>query len=258
MLPTSALATMNVMFATPCNLAVVNMYCVKSLFNLAASNVSMGMSCCLHLQSDSLITRSRNRVVATFLSDNSLTHLFWVDSDIGFAPEAAYRLLLADRDVAAGVYPIKQLNWPKEGVPEGTTFKSFLARYNEFPCNPIKSDSLQPLDTDGFLEVAEAPAGFMVVKRGVFTRMMECYPNLSYTPDDDEENVSSRYHWLFFDCMLDQDSGRYLSEDFAFCRRWRQIGGKIWIDPQCNLSHVGQQIFSGSIEESLKIRVDCS
>src|ERR1700748_2080913 len=42
---------------------------------------------------DSLITRSRNSIVAEFLSQPKYTHLLWVDADIGFSPEAVYRLI---------------------------------------------------------------------------------------------------------------------------------------------------------------------
>jgi hypothetical protein len=38
------------------------------------------------------------------------------------------------------------------------------------------------------------------------------------------------FYWRFFDCMVDPDSGRYLSEDYAFCRRWRDMGGKVFAD----------------------------
>ena len=57
--------------------------------------------------------------------------------------------------------------------------------------------------------------------------------------------AEAHLHWLFFDCMVDPDSGRYLSEDYAFCRRWRDIGGKIWVDLQCKLLHLGQHNFRG-------------
>jgi len=65
----------------------------------------------LHLHSESLITHGRNVIVLKFLSDESFTHLFWIDSDIAFPSEAAFRLLRADRDIAAGVYPMKRFNW---------------------------------------------------------------------------------------------------------------------------------------------------
>ena len=42
---------------------------------------------------ESLITRARNNCVATFLENKEWTHLFWIDSDIGFSAEAFYRLL---------------------------------------------------------------------------------------------------------------------------------------------------------------------
>ena len=82
-----------------------------------------GPECILHMHSESLITRGRNKMVLRFLEDESLTHLFWIDSDIGFTPQQVCRLLLADRDVVAGVYPMKSMHWPKEGLPEGTNIR---------------------------------------------------------------------------------------------------------------------------------------
>ena len=50
------------------------------------------------------------------------------------------------------------------------------------------------------------------------------------------------------------NSGRYLSEDYAFCRRWRDIGGKIWVDLHCKLLHLGQHNFRGDLAESLRLQ----
>ena len=54
--------------------------------------------------------------------------------------------------------------------------------------------------------------------------------------------------------MTDQDTNRYLSEDYAFCRRWIDIGGKVWVDLQCKLQHLGQHNFRGDLAESLRLQ----
>jgi hypothetical protein len=112
MLPFSALNSMNVLFATPCYIFGVSMNYVASTFSLALDSKHVGLPCTLHLHSESLITRGRNVIVLKFLAEEQYTHLFWIDSDITFQPESVFRLLQADRDVAAGVYPIKRFNWP--------------------------------------------------------------------------------------------------------------------------------------------------
>ena len=89
---------------------------VTSIFELSLHTARFGLDCMLHMHSESLITRARNKIVLKFLSDETLTHLFWIDSDIVFTPQSVCRLLLADRDVAAGVYPMKTFNWPAEAV----------------------------------------------------------------------------------------------------------------------------------------------
>ena len=63
----------------------------------------------------------------------------------------------------------------------------------------------QYADADGFAEVAEAPTGFMVIKRHVFYKMMQHYPELNYVPDGPKPHPQAHLHWLFFDCMVDPD-----------------------------------------------------
>ena len=107
------------------------------------------------------------------------------------------------------------------------------------------------VDPEGFVEVAEAPTGFMVVKRHVFTQRIERYPHLNYTPDGPPNNPQAHLHWRFFDCMVDPDFGRYLSEDFAFCRLWRDMGGR-WGRPRLPARPSRQHMFNGDLYESLK------
>lgn len=255
MLPDEALRSMKVMFATPCYISAVSMNYVTSIYEMALHNQRFGLEAILHMHSESLITRSRNKMVIQFLRDPALTHLFWIDSDIAFTPQAVCRLLLADRDIVAGIYPMKSMNWPVDGVPAGTTKTLFEHRYGEFPFNPVghwNEKVSSYADADGFVEVAEAPTGFMCIKRGVILRMMEHYPQLNYVPDGPPNNPDAPLHWLFFDCMVDPDSGRYLSEDYAFCRRWRDMGGKVWADTLTKLVHLGQHNYQGDLVETLR------
>ena len=121
MLPDTALHQMKVLFATPCYISAVNMHYVVSLFDLSQHSSRFGLECVLHMHSESLITRGRNNIVRKFMADETLTHLFFLDSDISFRPESVCRLLLSDHDVCAGVYPLKNMNWPEEGLPEKMT-----------------------------------------------------------------------------------------------------------------------------------------
>jgi len=253
MLPVSALRSMNVLWATPCYISAVSMNYVTSMFLLTHEAIRLGLPSSLHMRAESLVTRARNEIVKFFLMQEDYTHLFWIDSDIEFQPQAAIRLLLSDHDVAAGIYPIKRFNWPQQGVPAGTTKEAFEAAYTDYPFNPVGlgSEPLSKFTTeDGFVEVAEAPTGFMTIKRHVFSRMMEHYPELNYVPDGLPNNPEAPFYWLFFDCMVDPDSKRYLSEYYAFCRRWRDIGGKVHADLHSDLGHLGQHMYRGNFAGS--------
>jgi hypothetical protein len=43
-----------------------------------------------------------------------------------------------------------------------------------------------------------------------------------------------------------------VTEDYAFCDRWRELGGRVFIDPSVRLSHVGEKAYAGVIAELLR------
>ena len=195
----------------------------------------------LYSDSDSLVTRARNRLVAEFMADTRWTHLFWIDADIGFEPEAALRLLLAGREVVAGIYPRKTDGWPAEGLhapmPQGSTRADFEARHAQFPFNALGEP--RTVDAEGLVEVLDAPTGFMLIERSVFTKLAAAMPELRYTPDSALDARAADWpHYRFFDVMAEPGDGS-LTEDYAFCRRWQSVGGRVFADARSRLERRG-------------------
>jgi hypothetical protein len=229
----------------------------KSTNELAAMCARYGIALKFYyLLNESLITRARNYCVDEFLR-SECTHLLFLDSDIGFDPRDVLSLLgiqtsYPDQyDVIAAPYPKKSIAWEKvkKAVELGKAENPFdLIHYTaDYVFNPLS-------DTESFrvdlpVEVLEAGTGFMLIPRHVFERYMAAYPELRYKPDHTRtENFDgSREITAYFDCGIDQETKRYLSEDYLFCRNARKIGIKIHMCPWMNLQHVGSYIYRGSM-----------
>ena len=254
MLPRSALADMHPVIMSPSHDGRYYGNYVKSLLALSAVHTGARYPLQVYLhQGESLITRARNDSVAEFLAHPEWTHLCWIDTDIGFSVEAFHRLLLADRDVVAGIYPLKQDPWPQSGVDAHMTQQQFLAKYTHYTIN-INPDSNNEvhihIDDDGFFELSEVSTGFMVIKREVFLQLMQAYPDLQYKSETIDV-PDQGYHYRFYDFLVDPVHKRYLSEDFSFCNLWTKIGGKIYADARSNLTHMGNKVYQGSFPETL-------
>jgi hypothetical protein len=257
LLDPSVLKTFRPLFVTPCFGEKLTMNYVLSIIPLQREAIAAQMHCDFHFRpGDSLVTRVRNDCVAFFLSQPQYTHLFWIDADIGFSPQAAFRLLLCGHDIAAGVYPLKREDWPADGVPAGTTRRKFEEFYQRYTVNTGRVGEAGVdivIDRDGFIKVREAPTGFMCIKRAVFDRLVARYPELAYTPDWPEGTVPrGNVHFRFFDVMVDPQSRRYLSEDYGFCRIWEALGGEIYVDANSNLSHSGERLYRGDFAATLR------
>jgi hypothetical protein len=137
-------------------------------------------------------------------------------------------------------------------LPAGSTREDFEARHAVFPVNLTGPEVAARVDADGFVEVLDAPTGFMLIERSVFERLAQALPELRYTPDRMEDEAAAAWpHHRFFDVWAEPGNGRYLSEDFAFCRRWQSIGGQVFVDTRSRLTHTGTRVYRGDYARSL-------
>jgi hypothetical protein len=226
--------------ATPCFGGQVHqryMQCVCLLMQYgAAHDIRVTVEL---LGRESLITRGRNMLVSKFM-DSPATHLLFIDADIGFEIRQVLRMLEFDRDVVAGMYPLKLLDWDNEALKRarsGEPLDYAAIRFVGTPVEPMVRE-------DDFVEGSYAGNGFMLIKREVIARMFAAYPELKYSSAHNcsEAYVSSNQYALF-DTAIDPETKEYLSEDYAFCQRWRKLGGKIWLDLDSRLVHIGNNEF---------------
>lgn len=237
----------NVLLGTPCYGGLVTHVYMESILKMVAYGATQNVMFTLGmLAHDSLVPRARNKLMAKFLDTPNLTHLFFIDADLGFPPEAIKRMIDLDEDVVAGMYPLKVIHWPqvakKAGAETAETLPASGLNYVGIPC---KGDERE--EKNGFVTGEYAGTGFMLIKREAALKMVEAYPETkfktaqTYPP---EKNPSDNNYNLF-DCIVDPETGTYLSEDFTFCHRWRKLGGKIWLDRETTLSHIGGYTYTG-------------
>lgn len=230
--------------ATPCFGGLVSQHYMQSVIGLMGAAGPAGFDAILALLGhDSLITRSRNTLVGQFLRTAPATHLLFIDADIGFDAEQVRAMLAFDQDFVAGLYPLKVIDWSqaaRQRAASGEAFETAPFHYVGALCTGAD------LQRQGrFATGIYSGGGFMLLKRKVIERMIEAYPQARYKSAHAYTNAPAEDNFALFDCMIDKDTGAYVSEDFGFCQKWRDIGGTIWLDTKGQLTHVGTYPFRG-------------
>ncbi len=247
--PSGGRPAVSVLLATPCYGGLANIVFVESLLKLQRACDARGVGLEVRLTGgDALITRARSRLATEFLSDGRHSHLLFVDADIGFDPEHLFRLLQFGKPLVGGVYPLKTVHWDKvaDAVRRGARDlqAAALGYVVRFLPNPDQTVEL----TDGFGQVAYVPTGFMLIAREALEAIAAAHPELTCVVAD--LNGPPVATTMFFETMIDPASGEHLSEDYAFCKRWRDCGGEVWADFQTRMTHVGPAAYRGSLMDA--------
>lgn len=208
--------TKSVMIATPCYGGSVNIQYCLSFASTTEALHSHGIGVSHHIvTSGSLLVAERNRIVQAFW-ESDCTHLLCIDGDLGWPAQAVLAMMDADKEFVAGVYPARGDQ------------KCFLFR-------PVVNDDGTIVNDRHLLKMQYIPAGFMLISRSAIQKMRDKYPELYYEPKDKRNNPEPGY--CFFDTEVYE--GEFWGEDFVFCRRAREAGVDIWVDPLIQFDHAG-------------------
>lgn len=213
-----------IFIATPAYSGKVHAQFAVSLADTGAFLQANGFHPMMHITtSGSLIVAERNRILERFWQ-SPCDRLLCIDGDLGWPADVVLKLIQYNKEFVGGVYPARKI--------KGFTFRTL---HNED--NSIVSEG--PL-----IKMEYIPAGFMLITRSAIQKMRDKFPELYYSPKDPRSDTESTY------CLFNTEvwNGEFWGEDYVFCRRARQAGVDIWVDPFIQFDHDGN---IGSLSEIL-------
>lgn len=213
---------MRVFIAIPAYDRKISVETARSLWNEQAVAVGAGVDLQVSFApGNSLITHARNQCVREFIQSGA-DRLVFVDSDVAWEPGDLLKVASRPEDFVGGGYRYKD---DKAGYPV-----HFLSE------TPL-------LDANGLIEVGAVPGGFLSLSRNVFDVLFKADTSRGY-------EFHGLTFWAFFHCPPGD------GEDGAFCRDWRNAGGKVWLHPDLTLHHVDAagRKYSGNIGQWLRAR----
>jgi hypothetical protein len=150
--------------------------------------------------------------------------LMFIDADIEFQPDDVAKLWNMDVPIACAAYPMKRQDAPLSAWIGGELV-SDLDQY------------------EGPVAVDFAGTGFLMIDRKVFEEMKESRPEEVHIEGQD---LTECFTW--FNTTVEEDKADrkvYLSEDYFFCKRARELGYSIFMEPTIRLTHWGTAPFKG-------------
>jgi hypothetical protein len=209
-------APVNLMIATPAYGGMVHLDYTMALLELRAAGINFTL---VGMGNESLITRARNALLASFHARPAFTHLLFLDADIGVPAAGIRRLIEHGRDVIAAPVPLKGLG------PSGERIFNVGRVVGE-------SGPLTLVDRVG-------TAVLLLSRRAVDALVDDAkrdgrvYDRASTMAGD----AATRVHYDVF--RVGVADGEYLSEDYWACATLRKLGFPVHVDPTIVVRHHG-------------------
>lgn len=196
------------------------------------------------MKGGAFIDLTRNILTRMFLQDEpfqSCTHLFFIDSDLKWSPNAFVGLVRSDLPICAGVYPKRQS--PIE----------YPIKFSE---HPIEGGLWVEEEEDGFqwIMADRVPTGFLCIRRDVVEEMAKDSEQL------DIHGQPGPVPYLFGTELLDSPdvrwpgSKKYVGEDYSFCDRYvEKYNKRIHVWPDIDFVHGG---YEGNLLSYLKEKIE--
>jgi hypothetical protein len=214
---------MKLFLAVTCYDAKVHAKCSESILKNCLNLIQHGNSVIVHYHNELYIDRARNFCADLFLGTDCSDMVF-IDSDMYFDDDAILKLFKHDKDVVAGVYRLKK---------ESYEFPVVLDFSHENNCKE---------EATGLVYAKSVPTGLLRISRKALEKLVKHY---------DMKSDDSGLYQFFKTGLAFTDSNAWYGEDNYFCRLWRDSGGEIFIQPDINITHLGNKEFKGNYHEYL-------
>ena len=216
--PTAVRTDLAVGIGFPCGFPYLPWQTAMSLVKTAHAAPLLGVPLNIHVVAgSSLVTIARDRILDKFLASPNEKFLFWIDSDMVWAPEDFFRILALTktRGVVCGAYPLK-----REPEDVAITF----------------AEDTPVADEEGCVRVLSLGLGFTCIRRDI-VEQFAATKGQQYPPGNDTV-ISDAFRLDTVPTRnMDVPTGR--GEDGAFFADLRALGHTIWLDTNAHLGHVG-------------------
>jgi hypothetical protein len=249
---------MNILIGTPTYDGTVHTSYFNSLMNLTSLfNIKhRGINFQHFFLRSSMVAFARNIYATAVIEDPSLTHLLFIDADMGFKPSLIEKLIELGKPVVASAAPHKFL--------DPVSFHQTSRRLSDprvaaAVAQGYAGDELLPKHVDpdwptGFVKSTHAGTGIMLIERSALEAMSARYPELWVTGKPLSYAGAPRITNVF-QCFasVTRPDGFILGEDWSFCERWTEgCGGEIWVCVDEDVTHTGNMTFSGNYSIKLQ------
>lgn len=170
-----------------------------------------------------VLPRVRNRLVSAALALGP-DWIVFIDDDISWEPEDFFKLFRHGVDMVSAAPAKRHARWDERpaavaGFADGSIQEAATAAGRLWKVNSLAT-------------------GFLAIKSSVFERLAPV--TVQYFSQGDLSDKTR--NWFWFDLIevggRMQDEG----EDYNFCRKFREVGGTCWVDPDIRVGH-----YSGSV-----------
>jgi len=253
-----AIANCRLMVATPIYDGAQGTY-VRSALDLALKAQALGLSVRFEfILYQPSITRARNILAAMFLASDC-THMLFVDADIDFTSDDVFSMVRAmvgrpECAVLGAAYPRRMVNWRNVALAVERGFgkedPADLARFaGDFALQFL--DPSQSFALTDLVELSRLGTAMMLIRRDVLDTLRATLPDIAFRPDPAERAAHGvgEQEVACFSPMIEIETRALLSDDYAFCRRVRDAGFRIWLAPWVSTTHSGPAIFRGSLTD---------
>lgn len=193
----------------------------------------------------------RSVMATKALTDKDITHILFVDTDMGFQVSAVKKLIEASKEIIGCAYPYRTIPLHEKIAKPDLTFRQAIAQSVPYAVHfPRGAKTLNIVD--GVVEVSGLGTGLMLISKATLQTMVErkCVEAFANGFPYNQWYRQAQYYGFFDYVKVD---GAYIGEDYSFCHRWiHGCEGKIYAVVNEEIMHVGPTPIVGRYSDRLR------